>query len=138
MARGTAAEQADILTRQLKAIELRTRGYSYRAIGEQLKVSHVQAYRDVSAELKRLTSLRDEKLEELRELELQRLDRLLHKLDEKIEAGQLTAMDRALRIMERRARLLGLDAPERRDLTTGGEAMTGLIVNLGDTESDEH
>lgn len=34
-----------------------------------------------------------------------------------VEKGDVTAIDRLLRIMERRAKLLGLDAPKRIDIT---------------------
>ena len=61
-----------------------------------------------------------EPAEELRTLELERLDTLYAKVMVIIETGStkevLNAIDRALRIMERRSKLLGLDAPMKQDL----------------------
>jgi hypothetical protein len=53
----------------------------------------------------------------VRELELTRLDAMLLPLWRRVQAGEEKAIDRALRIMERRARLLGLDAPTRGELS---------------------
>jgi hypothetical protein len=117
MARGKAAEKGAILQRQLQALELRKAGYSYRAIGERLGISHVQAYTDVNAELARLTELRKDSTEELRELELERLDVLLKGLEPMARVGNPGAVNSYLRVMERRAKLLGLDAPTKQEVT---------------------
>ncbi|MFB6581666.1 hypothetical protein ACFCYC_30405 [Streptomyces sp. NPDC056402] len=54
----------------------------------------------------------------MRALEADRLDRLFLVAYRKVVRDQdLTAIDRALRVMERRARLLGLDMPTRTELT---------------------
>lgn len=47
------------------------------------------------------------------DLELQRLDTMLLSLEDKIKEGSLGAIDKALKIMERRAKLLGLDKPSK-------------------------
>ncbi|MFE6872574.1 hypothetical protein ACFVFS_39285 [Kitasatospora sp. NPDC057692] len=61
-------------------------------------------------------------VEELRALEDARLDRMfLVAYRRAVRDGDLPAIDRALRIMERRARLLGLDRPTRTEIGgTGG------------------
>jgi hypothetical protein len=111
MARGKAAEQGKILERQLQSLELRKNGMSYRAIGERLGVSHVQAYNDVHDELKRLASQVTDKTTELRQLELERLDMLLNGLWPMAAVGNTGAVMSWLKVSERRAKLLGLDAP---------------------------
>lgn len=111
MARGKPAEKGAILERQLRALEYRRAGWSYRAIGEKLGVSHVTAYDDVMGELQRLAKERVNNLEELRELELERLDMLLKGLEPMAKVGNPGAVNSFLKVMERRARLLGLDAP---------------------------
>lgn len=57
-----------------------------------------------------------EPADELRSLELERLDRLLLGVWSQAAKGNQGAVDRALKIMERRARLLGLDAPTKQAL----------------------
>jgi hypothetical protein len=63
----------------------------------------------------------NESADELRKVEVARLDLLYLKMSPLADQGSMGAVDRCLRIMERRARLLGLDAPTKTDLTTGGE-----------------
>lgn len=113
MARGKSREKADILARQILAIDLRRAGYSYRAIGERLKVSHETARQDVESELERLAKLRDGKVEAERELELERLDMLMKALAPMAQVGNPGAVNSFLKCMERRAKLLGLDAPQK-------------------------
>jgi hypothetical protein len=55
--------------------------------------------------------------EELRTLECARLDHYLRKLRSHINRGSFRAIESALKVATRRARLLGLDAPERRENT---------------------
>lgn len=111
MARGRPREQANILERQLQAVELRKSGLSYREIGKRLDCSHEQARRDIESELKRLASERADKTEELRQLELERLDMLLKGLWPMAAVGNTGAVMSWLKVSERRAKLLGLDAP---------------------------
>lgn len=115
MAKQSTAEQGAILQRQLQALELRKRGLSYRAIGEKLEVDHTTAYKDVMKELSRLAKERDGKLEELRQLELERLDMLLLALEPMARVGDTSAVTAYLKTMERRAKYLGLDAPEKHE-----------------------
>ncbi|MER5985738.1 hypothetical protein [Streptomyces sp. NPDC001787] len=76
------------------------------------------ACKDVREALKERTTELDEHVDELRTMESERLDRLFFVAYKKvIRDGELPAIDRALRIMERRARLLGLDRPEKREIT---------------------
>ena len=56
--------------------------------------------------------------EEIRCLELSRLDEMQTAIWQDCMDGKLTAIDRVLKIMERRSRLVGLDAPERLNIKT--------------------
>ena len=106
----TAATDA----RCLKALDLRLAGASYRQIGSQLKVSHVQAQRDVHHMLQEVAG---EPAEKVRHAELARLDRLLLAHWPAAVSGDQKATAMVLQIMDRRARYLGLDAPQKIDLT---------------------
>lgn len=116
MARGRPAEQGKILERQLQALELRKAGLSYRKIASKLGISHVQAINDVNGELKRLASLRTDSAEELRQLELERLDVALEGVMQYVKAGSPAHVAAMVRLMEQRAKLLGLYAPEKHDV----------------------
>jgi hypothetical protein len=100
----------------LKALELRKRGMNYSQIGEKLGCSRSTACRYVLSELENLADKCREEAVHVRDLELQRLDALYLKAWEAVEGGDLPAIDRCLRIMERRAKLLGLDAAQKVDV----------------------
>lgn len=123
--------------RTVQALELRKRGKSYRAIGAALGVSEAQAFRDVQAALMQLNALEQTTAEELRRVEVERLDALLDALWTQATSpgmkGQTFAVDRVLSIMERRSRLLGLDAPARSQQETSGN--TTIRVEYVDTDN---
>ena len=100
----------------LKALELRKRGMNYTQIGEKLGCARNTACRYVLSELENLAERCREEAAHVRDLELQRLDALYLKAWEAVEEGDLPAIDRCLRIMERRAKLLGLDAAQKVDV----------------------
>jgi len=137
MARGKPKEKAQILERQLEALSLRRRGLSYRAIGEKLGVSHEQARRDIDGELVRLARERDTNLEAERELELVRLDKIFDALDHWVNVGNPQVINAYLKAMERRAKLLGLDAPDKKELSgkDGGAIQIQWVDAL--TDDDE-
>lgn len=97
--------------RQLQALELRTRGLTFEAIGRRLGVSTQAAHATVSRALSRSLAQSNASANELRALELTRLDAMLAALWCKIEEGDVPAINAALRISERRAKLTGLDTP---------------------------
>lgn len=96
--------------RRIQALELRKAGVSYRAIGDKLGVSEAQAHRDVKAAMQALAKVQDTIAEDVRVMELARLDDMYFSIATQIRNGNHGAIDRGLRIMERRAKLLGLDA----------------------------
>lgn len=103
-----------IATRRVQALDLRKAGRSYREIAARLKVDVSTAWDDVQAEMEALRGLATTQAEAVKELELQRLDRLLAKLEAHgLKRGDHRAVSAAVRISERRAKLLGLDAPTK-------------------------
>jgi len=104
-------EDAAKCDRAVKALDLRIAGATYRQIAAQLNVSEKTAYYDVQDELGRLDKVREDKAERLRELEGGRLDALQVALAPGIRNGDPRAIATAVRLMERRAKLFGLDAP---------------------------
>jgi len=106
----TAAEK------RRQAVELRKAGATFEEIaaahgadGRRLYSNKGTAYRAVEQALREAVR---EPTRELIELETQRLDLMLRALWPQVIAGKLGAVDRALRVAERRARLLGLDGPQ--------------------------
>lgn len=105
-------ETETIAARRVKALELRKSGASYRLIGQALGVDVATAWDDVQAELTALRMLTVKVAEDVRTLELERLDRWLAKLEAHgIAAGDPQAINTAIRLSESRRKLLGVDAP---------------------------
>ena len=89
---------------------------NYTQIGEKLGCARNTACRYVLSELENLADKCREEAAQVRDLELQRLDALYLVAYAEVEEGNVPAIDRCLRIMERRAKLLGLDAAEKVDV----------------------
>lgn len=102
--------------KQAQALELRKAGLTYPQIAERLGYNSKEAaYQAVKAALKRLATETANSAGELRTLENERLD-TLHQVAwaQATENYDLAAVDRAVRISERRAKLYGLDLNEQR------------------------
>ncbi len=117
MAQQTTAQKITTAERRRQAVALRLSGATYESIGETIGVSTPAAFKLVKTALEKLAKDTETDAVPLRELELQRLDRLQFGLWAKAQKGDLNAVDRALKIMERRAKLLGIDAPEKHIIT---------------------
>lgn len=115
--------------RRVQAFDLRKAGASYRAIGRALGISEAQAHRDVHLVLDGLAKRANESAIHVRNLELSRMDSMLNALWQAIRRGDPTSISTALRVSERRARLLGLDAPAKQELTgkDGGPLATTQV-----------
>jgi len=110
--------------RQLKAVELRRKGKSYRTIADELGVSVRTAFDDVWKHFSELDKLATEKLEQVRQLELARLDKYLEALEPKCAEGDEKAIAVAIKVGERRSKLLGADAPTKVERTDVPAKMT--------------
>jgi hypothetical protein len=121
----TSVRRIKTTEKTLKALTLRKKGFNYTKIGEELGCARQTACRYVLSELEILADKCREEAEHVRALELQRLDDLYTKAWDLVDAGgSETAIDRCLRIMERRSKLLGLDAAEK------VEHSGDLVINL--------
>ena len=109
----TAPSKIPAAIRREKALELRAKGMSIRAIAGKLGVSKSQVHRDIVKELQAAAADRKKIAGHIIDLELAKLDELEQEAWKHIRAGKLSAIDRVLRSMERRAKLLGLDAAEK-------------------------
>lgn len=115
----TNAAKARKLERQQKALELRRMGLGYAEIGAQLGIGKSQSHRLVVEALEDAIAQINLDADHLRAEEVSRLDGMLRGLWPDARKGNLGAVDRVLKIMERRAKLLGLDAPVK--LAHGGD-----------------
>ena len=125
--------------RRSRVMELRKAGASYREIAERTHASVRTVWRDVGLELKRLTEETRATTETFRAMEMQRLDRLqlshwpdaIGFVDKNGQAhpASVESAGIVLRIMDRRARLLGLDSPQQ--VEVGGVVGSVDLTDIG-------
>jgi len=109
----TSAIRIAGMERRTKALRLRASGATFQQIGQALGCSKQRAKDMVDQEMAMMRAEREQAREDVVELSLQRMDTMLPKAMHMAVEGNLGAIDRVIRIEERRARLLGLDAPMR-------------------------
>ena len=122
--------------RENDALAMRTRGCTYDQIANALGISRQGAADCVKRSLAALKTDTEEKAEEVRDLELRRLDRMLQIAEGAAESGDISAIDRVLRIQERRSKYLGLDAPAKAEIKSETTARVDLGV-LDDRKLDD-
>jgi hypothetical protein len=106
----------EVVEKERRVLELRRAGYTFDDIAKTVGyASPSGAFYALSRALKRTLQ---QPANELREMETDRLDRLQAAVWPKALAGDNKAVDTILKIMDRRARLLGLDAPSKMQVET--------------------
>jgi len=99
----------ELVDREIKVLELRRAGLTWQRISEETGYADASgAYLAYKRAIKRTMQ---QPADELREQELDRIDRLQLALWPKAMKGDNASVNTIVRLMERRARLLGLDTP---------------------------
>lgn len=122
------------LETEARALDLRKRGYTFAEIGKQLGITMQGAHLAVHRALDKIASLGAEEARDLRRIELERLDRLQKALAPKANKGNAESARALLRVMDRRARLLGLDAPVKSDLNFNATGLAEFIASSFDDD----
>lgn len=97
------------------ALQLRIEGMTYAQIGEELGISMQAAHQSIKASLERVAADRRDLSRLVLDLELERTEFVLRSLATRVEAGDHNAANSYLRALERRAKLLGIDAPDKHE-----------------------
>ena len=103
--------------RRRQAFELRKRGLSFDEIGDRLGITRQSAHALVTNMLTEMAEQTKTDVKAVLEMELARLDTMIAALWTMAETGDLEAIDRAVKLMERRAKYLGLDAANRTEIS---------------------
>ena len=107
--KAVAPNSIDKAVQVAEMLELRRQGYSYAQIGDIVGMNYNGVAELIRAGLRSLASVDGE---DVKMLELQRLDEMWkHQYARAIDRFSPAAVQACMQIMERRARLLGLDAP---------------------------
>ena len=97
--------------KQAECLALRKQGYTYEEIADKLGYANASGpWKAIDRALRKLIQ---EPAEELRKLELERLDVMLKSLWPFILKGSPRHVEIGLKVMDRRAALVGLDAPKQ-------------------------
>lgn len=162
MARPTKAQAVNIAQRRAEAVDMRIAGASFKTIADKLGYKTASAAcQDVGRALEQAVAEQTRSVEAYREEELQRLDALLAEAWAILKRDHLTvshgrivygdngepilddgptlqAIDRILKIQERRSKYLGLDAPTKVEAITIDsldQAIAQLTAELEGTEA---
>jgi len=107
-----------LMQRNARALKLRVAGKSYAEIGEELGLRTTYAAELIAKEIDRTAKASFETAMKVRDLEVLRLDEMLAALWE--QKADARTVDTILKIMERRSKLLGLDATSQVELRLTG------------------
>lgn len=112
----TAPRRVTTAERKKSALALRIGGLSFQAIGDKLGVTRQAAHALVVNALRDTNAQTAEAADELRRLELERLDTAQAAIWEAVLKGDVQAVDRFVRISKRRGELTGIDAPTKSEV----------------------
>lgn len=117
--------------RKAQAIELHKQGVSYKEIGKRIGLSTSRTYALVQETVREYMHRCTETTAHVISVEMMRLDAMVEALWDKVEAGNPKACDTVLRIQERRAKYLSLDAPAKIDIEQTGTQVHLYIPDNG-------
>ena len=126
--------KADLIEKKAEAVRLRRYGLGYAQIAEKLGCAQSTAYSYVMDALAETRVALQEDAEAIRQMELERLDSMLLGFMPKAMKGDDRAAKTVLSIMERRAKLLGLDAAGRLDVVGAGVVVNFVPVQNNDDD----
>lgn len=124
------------LEKEGKALEMRKAGRTYDEIRKELGISIGGAYLLLKRAIGRLEQRSIEGVTEYRRLQLERLDAMLAACWDKAQDGDYNAIDRVLKIEERRSKLLGLDYPATHPIGVDLDKVERIVSRLQTHEID--
>lgn len=117
MPRKSTPRKQKALARRKTALQLHVEGHTFAAIGAKLGVSKQRAHQLVQEQIEEAAKDRSALATKALDTDLERIDFVLRSLAPKVERGDDKAASAYLRALDRRARLLGLDSPDRSELS---------------------
>ncbi|MBI4496777.1 MAG: hypothetical protein HY689_02620 [Chloroflexi bacterium] len=121
--------RADIEARRTRVAELLLEGRSEREMARALGVSLGTVATDVKAVRQEWQARRLAHMEEKGAEDLARTDADLAAIWPKVRAGNLWAIDRVLGLLQYRAKVLGLEAPQKQEHDVG-DALAAILERL--------
>lgn len=124
MSKNSSPARISAVERRAQTVELRTQGHTFEEIAKIVGYSNkASAYKAFQTALE---SIVKEPVETYRAVELQRLDKMTQGLADRAFDGDIPAVHALLKVMERRAKMLGLDHSPDLSLTNNGQIQVVL------------
>jgi AcrR family transcriptional regulator len=123
----------DKLDRQTKVAEMRLAGFtSQRAIAQRLGVDKATISRDFKELDAKFQEIAAQVIVRAKGLDLERIEALIDAIWAKAENGDTWSIDRIVKLLERKANMLGLDAPKKTEVTgkDGGPMQVEHITSM--------
>lgn len=118
----SAQQKVATHSKRVRCVELATQGLSYSEIARTVGFSgRGAAYKAIAAALR---AQQAPAVDELRALEIERLDALQRSCWDSAIAGDISAVDRVLKVIAARVRLLGLDQNTDKAVSGGGRLLS--------------
>ena len=118
----SATQKVATHAKRVRCVELAAQGMSYDEIAEAVGYSNRGgAHKAVSAALR---AQQAEPVDELRQFECERLDALQRSCWDSAIAGDIPSVDRVLRVIQARVKLLGLDQFSDKPVSGGGRLVS--------------
>ncbi|MFC4497881.1 hypothetical protein ACFPA8_27495 [Streptomyces ovatisporus] len=122
-------KRARVAERRASAIQLHLAGMSWQGIADQLGyASRGAAYTDVTRAMEQRQTEEAEQIALMRYTEARRLDRLQAAAWPAAMSGDVKAVETALKVIDRRVKLFGLDAPRR--VSVEAETLAAEITDM--------
>lgn len=131
------ARKAQAVENRLQVMRLRiVAGMTFVEIGKQLNISAQACHKLYWQEVKAHNEMTGDLAAQAHEDELRRLDRASAKVGIMVENGNLLAVDRMLKIEERRRKILGNEPPDKTAVTDsqGNDLVPQHIKDMTDEE----
>lgn len=122
---------------QAKAVEFRKRGMTFRAIAQQLGISFQGVHKAVKKAMDQLKAQVYVDISTIRTMELEKLDTVEMGMWPGASKGNHNAANAILKAMERRAKMLGIDTPEKLANTDSHGNDLPIPQRLRDMSDDE-
>jgi len=105
----TSKERMTAAERRPKVVSMRKAGYGQREIADQLGIAVSTVCKDLQFALEEYGAATAREVSEMRALDNARIEEMIKAIWLKAKSGQVTAIDRVVKLLERRAKLNGLD-----------------------------
>lgn len=120
----TSGRRLAAIDRDTEILELRKRGLTFAQIGAQVGCNRSNVHHRIQKYMESIGNENLQLAEEYREIEAAKLDMVEEALMPKMLQGDVEAVSAGIRLMARRAKLLGLD------MTNDGKG--GMVINVID------